>query len=60
MSWRRWQCRLMGHHWTRHADHAEWGAPQLVRCRRCGYVSSREAEQRRLMNGLGGSARGEP
>ncbi|GGK71929.1 hypothetical protein [Ornithinimicrobium pekingense] len=47
MGWRRWSCRVIGHHWVRHADHSDWGAPRLVRCRRCGYVSSQEAERDR-------------
>ena len=40
-------CGLIGHNWQRHAEHNEPGTPSLVKCRRCGYVSSLEAERRK-------------
>lgn len=45
MRWRQLQCHLMGHYWKTYVDHSEWGTPRLVRCRRCGYVSSLEDER---------------
>ena len=57
MNPRRLLCRVIGHYWKRYDEHLEFGSPRLVRCRRCGYVSSLEAERGRLWDGLGGSAR---
>jgi hypothetical protein len=55
MNWRRLGCRVRGHFWQPYAEHVEPGTPRLVRCRRCGYVSSLEAERRTRSDGLGGS-----
>jgi hypothetical protein len=60
MGWRRAVCRVIGHHWLTYFEHAEFGTPRLVRCRRCGYVSSKEDERRRTMGRLGGSAPFDP
>ncbi|HSP61069.1 MAG TPA: hypothetical protein VLO09_08415 [Ornithinimicrobium sp.] len=60
MNWRRLRCRVMGHYWQRHVDHAEPGTPRLVRCRRCGYVSSVAAERTRMNDFLGGGAHVDP
>ncbi|MGC5584955.1 hypothetical protein ACQE98_10055 [Ornithinimicrobium sp. W1679] len=60
MNLRRLWCRVIGHHWQRYAEHAEPGAPPLVRCRRCGYVSSAAAERARMNDLLGGGAHVDP